>query len=79
MNIFLYTILNPFLKRSSIERNPATNKNIGFISPELSKKPEEECIRTPASKLMLIMLRGMCHHWKQIVGYFFTGVTRFLI
>lgn len=59
--------------RAGIQFNSNTQKNVGYISPELSNLTEEQCLKTPASKLMLYMLRGITHHWKQIVGYHFTG------
>lgn len=61
------------MNRCGIEFNKATGTNVGYIAPELSKLPEDECLRTAATKCMLFMLRGVCHHWKQIVGYHFTG------
>lgn len=67
------------LYRASIEFNKGTQKNVGFIDPGLSKLSEAECLRTPASKMMLFMLRGVCHHWKQIVGYNFTGQSNFAL
>jgi len=60
-------------RRKSIEFDRSTKQAIGFIDPRLSNAPKEKCLSTPADKTLVIILRGLALHWKQIVAYYFVG------
>jgi hypothetical protein len=58
---------------SEIAFDPSLKAPIGYECPELSKDKPEKCIKTPADKCLLFLLRGLAFHWKQISGYQFVG------
>nr|ACJ50158.1 transposase [Glyptapanteles indiensis] len=66
-----YISIDEMQMSSKIEYDKGLKRMVGFISPEIASSDND--LTKPASKVLAIVVKGLCKRWKQVIGTLLTG------